>query len=85
MFDSHHALITILGICSLKVVEYLLLNSHFILTLLSPYFFCCDLQVNFRAQGPKVIIEAFFTTQWGTRIKYIKWLAIYLISSSNHL
>ena len=85
MLISHLALITIGGKCNLKVIKYFLLNSHFISTFLCYYFLCIYLHVNLRAQGSKVFIEAFFTSQWGTRIEYIKWFAIYLITTSNHL
>lgn len=73
VFDSHQALVAVLGVLLIELVKNSLVDCDLVFTLSSNDLRGADLDVNFGAYWAKIGIELFLTTQWVVRIEYIKW------------
>ena len=85
MLGPHGVLVAVDKVGSFEVVQNLLLNCHFVITLLFQRLFSRYLQVDLGAQGSKVLVETPDTPKWSHRVKDIEWLAIKLVAPTKHL
>ena len=81
----HVILIAVLSVSDFKVIQDLLINSDFVVTLPRLYLFSRNLQVYFGTKRPEVLIKSLLATQWVTWIEGVEGLAVDLITAGDHL
>ncbi len=85
MLNAHFSLVAILSISLIKVVKNFLLHSDFGVSRFFLCLFCCNFEVDFRAQGSEVFVKSLLASEWMVGVENIKWLHVELITPRNHL
>ena len=70
---AHFDLITVLGILLIEVIDYALLNGHFIQFPTMIGSWRINLDIDLRAKWSEVRIEALFASKWSIWVKLIIW------------